>query len=230
MVSLPAWPFRLPWPFISHLVLWYYPTTNDPCHDTRIPGLVISPCRITITLLVHYAYPCWLHGRIRSGLVLVLVLVLLLSFLLSSCLRLSLCFVFMLLSHGVQARRYHSGTHSASYCTIRLFTCCTLAFCLSRYHHTLGHRLLWSTDQPRSLDLLYCSSITAAIGRIETRAHGAAAFELSSSLHCVVSSFVSSCIRLVLYALLSAGPNCSTWVTMFVDGSIDHPLMIVLLQ
>jgi hypothetical protein len=79
-------------------------------------------------------------------------------------------------------------------------------------------------DRPTQVVGLPCS-FTTATGGIETRAYGAAALELSSSLHCVVSSIVSSCIR--LYPLLSAGPNCSTWVTLFVDRSIDLFLMIV---
>lgn len=95
-----------------------------------------------------------------------------------------------------------------------------LSFALSSYPRLQ----IVMVERPTQLAGLPFCSFTTATGGIETCAHGAAALELSSSLHCVVSSIVS-CIR--LYPLLSAGPNCSTWVTSFVDGSIDLSLMIV---
>lgn len=60
--------------------------------------------------------------------------------------------------HGVQARRYHSGTHSASSCTIRILSLAIVAVCLSRcYHQYPWSQIVMSTDQPRWLDYLVCS-------------------------------------------------------------------------
>ena len=75
--------------FISHFV---YTPTNDPCHDTYTHGERIDHRSIAITFLVYYTYrqP---HRCNLSGF--------------GSAFRFDLL-------HGVQARRYHSGTHSAS--------------------------------------------------------------------------------------------------------------------
>lgn len=59
--------------------------------------------------------------------------------------------------HGVQARRYHSGTHSASSCTIRLSSLVLVAFvfraiiiplvtdCYGRQTYLVAALLLWHT-------------------------------------------------------------------------------------
>ena len=89
-------------------------------------------------------------------------------------------------------------------CTIRLFVLPFVSFALSSYPWLQ----IAMVDRPT-----LCNIVVAGI---ETRAHGAAAFELSSSLHCVVSSIVSCCTRLDLFPCSRLVPNCSTSVTMFV--------------
>lgn len=78
-------------------------------------------------------------------------------------------------------------------CTIRLYLVC---FCLSRYHHTHGYRLLWLTDQLRLLDYL----VAALLLLLAELKHAPMARQLSSCRLLFIALFqalfllVSDCI------------------------------------
>lgn len=121
--------------------------------------------RTTSTLLVYYAYPCWSFGHsARSW------FYLLLSVFLISCMAFRLEDTFLALIRPPS-------------CTTRFYL--SHASCLSRYHHTLGYRLSWSTDQLRLLDYLFATSLLL----------------LAELKHAPMARQLSSC-RLLFIALL----------------------------
>ena len=117
----------------------------------------------------------------------------------------SMVFVFLDFMHGVQARRYHSGTHSASlFVSLDFVSCFCCCASFSAIINTLGHRLLY-----RQTNLGGWTTSFAAIPCCwRTR---------------VVSS-ISSCIGLYVYP--AVGWSTCAWVNLFVDGSIGLSLMI----
>jgi hypothetical protein len=148
--------------------------------------------RITITFPVYYTYPCRPHGCTWSGL----------GSAFGFCL-----FVFYAWRSGSKIPFWHSFSLLLYH---RLISCCLL-LSFSRYHHTLGHRLLWSTDQPWSQDHLHLiAELKHAPMARQLPGCRLLFIALFQALFLVASDWTCiPCCRLV--------PNCSTWVTMFVD-------------